>query len=93
MVSLWPMGRRHACRRRQGFNDRTWLIAPETFTAMNFHVVERYTRLSPDIMQYQATIEDPRTFTKPEDQHAALPTAGAGARSLWTSSASSSLRN
>jgi hypothetical protein len=28
-------------------------------------VVERYTRLSPDLMSYEATIEDPVVFTRP----------------------------
>ena len=29
------------------------------------HVVERYTRIGPDHIQYEATIEDPKTFTRP----------------------------
>jgi hypothetical protein len=28
-------------------------------------VVERYTRTSPDVISYQVTIEDPKTFTRP----------------------------
>jgi hypothetical protein len=28
-------------------------------------VVERYTRTSPDVMSYEATIEDPEVFTRP----------------------------
>jgi hypothetical protein len=27
-------------------------------------VTERYTLLSPDVMQYEATIEDPQTYTR-----------------------------
>jgi hypothetical protein len=28
-------------------------------------VVERYTRTAPDVLSYEATIEDPNTFTRP----------------------------
>jgi hypothetical protein len=28
-------------------------------------VVERYTRTSPDVISYEATIEDPKTFSRP----------------------------
>ena len=28
-------------------------------------MVERYTRTSPDVIHYEATIEDPQTFTRP----------------------------
>jgi len=28
-------------------------------------VVERYTRTGPDIISYEATIEDPKVFTRP----------------------------
>ena len=28
-------------------------------------MVERYTRTSPDVISYQVTIEDPKTFTRP----------------------------
>jgi hypothetical protein len=40
-------------------------IAPETTTAMRLHVVERYTRTGPDTLTYEATIEDPKLFTRP----------------------------
>ena len=29
------------------------------------HVVERYTLLNPDHLQYEATIEDPKVFSRP----------------------------
>ena len=48
-----------------GFNDRTWFDRSGNFHSEELHVVERYTRTSPDVMQYQATIEDPKTFTRP----------------------------
>jgi hypothetical protein len=40
-------------------------------------VVERYTRTSPDVISYEATIEDPEVFTRPwKIQHAAVPASG-----------------
>ena len=29
------------------------------------HVIERFTRTGPDVLQYQVTIDDPKTWTKP----------------------------
>jgi hypothetical protein len=29
------------------------------------HVVERYTRVSPDVISYEATLDDPKVFTRP----------------------------
>jgi len=29
------------------------------------HVVERYSRISPDVISYEAMIEDPKVFTRP----------------------------
>jgi hypothetical protein len=28
-------------------------------------VVERYTRVSPDVISYEATLDDPKVFTRP----------------------------
>ena len=36
------------------------------------HVVERYTRTSPDIISYEATMEDPKVFTRPWKIHMPL---------------------
>ena len=33
--------------------------------AENMHLVERFTRVAPDRIEYRVTIEDPTTFTKP----------------------------
>src|ERR1700733_10147358 len=43
----------------------TWLDASGNFHGEALHVVERYTKTSPDTMIYEATIEDPEVFTKP----------------------------
>jgi hypothetical protein len=48
-----------------GFNDRTWFDRSGNFHSDELHVVERYTRTSPDVMWYEATIEDPKVFTRP----------------------------
>src|SRR5207248_8551500 len=48
-----------------GFNDQTWFDRSGNFHSDALHVVERYTRTSPDIMRYEATVEDAKTFTRP----------------------------
>jgi hypothetical protein len=48
-----------------GFNDRTWFDRAGNFHSDALHVVERYTRTSPDVISYEATIEDPAVFTRP----------------------------
>jgi hypothetical protein len=48
-----------------GFNDQTWFDRAGNFHSEALHVVERYTRVGPDILQYEATIEDPKVFTHP----------------------------
>jgi hypothetical protein len=42
-----------------GFNDQTWFDRAGNFHSDSLHVVERYTRTSPDVISYEATIEDP----------------------------------
>ena len=32
---------------------------------MRLHVVERYTPISPDVLDYEVTIEDPKVFSRP----------------------------
>ncbi|MGE0394814.1 MAG: hypothetical protein AB7I25_13990 [Vicinamibacterales bacterium] len=46
-------------------NDLTWFDMAGNHHSNELHVVERYTRTGPDHMQYEATIEDPKTFSKP----------------------------
>jgi hypothetical protein len=48
-----------------GFNDQTWFDRAGNFHSDKLHVVERYTRISSDVISYEATIEDPEVFTRP----------------------------
>ena len=48
-----------------GLNDQTWFDRAGNFHSDALHVVERYTRTSPDVISYEATIEDPKVFTRP----------------------------
>ena len=41
------------------FNGRTWLDMAGNFVDQNEHVLERFTLLDADTIQYQATITDP----------------------------------
>ena len=45
--------------------DRTWLDSARHTHSDALHVVERYTRTGPDTIRYEATIEDPKTYSKP----------------------------
>ena len=47
-----------------GLNDQTWFDRAGNFHSDALHVVERYTRTSPDVIAYEATIEDPKVFTR-----------------------------
>jgi hypothetical protein len=47
------------------FSDQTWLDAAGHNHSDQLHVVERYTRASPDTISYEASIEDPKVFTMP----------------------------
>ena len=47
------------------FTDMTWLDRAGNFHSELLHVVERYTPAGPDHIQYEATIEDPKVFTRP----------------------------
>jgi hypothetical protein len=48
-----------------GFNDMTWFDRAGNFHSDALHVVERFTLMDADHIQYEATIEDPQTFTRP----------------------------
>jgi hypothetical protein len=55
-----------------GQNDSTWFDRAGNFHSDALHVVERYTRTSPDVIKYEATIDDPKTFTRPWKMNMAL---------------------
>jgi hypothetical protein len=48
-----------------GLNDKTWFDRAGNFHSDSLHVVERYTPASPEVLRYEATIEDPKVFTRP----------------------------
>jgi hypothetical protein len=48
-----------------GQNDQTWFDRAGNFHSDALHVVERYTPLSADALLYEATIEDPKVFSRP----------------------------
>jgi len=48
-----------------GLTDQTWFDRAGNFHSDALHVVERYTATGPDHLLYEATIEDPKIFTRP----------------------------
>src|SRR5262245_44872993 len=46
-----------------GFNDRSWFDRSGNHHSDALHIVERFTPTGPDHLNYEATIEDPQTFT------------------------------
>ncbi len=46
-------------------NEQPWLDLSGDFHSDVTKVTERYTRTGPDILQYEATIEDPKVYTRP----------------------------
>jgi hypothetical protein len=47
------------------FNGLAWLDRSGNFHSDKLHVVERITATSPDHLNYEATIEDPETYSRP----------------------------
>jgi hypothetical protein len=45
--------------------SETWLDSARHTHSEALHVIERYTRTAPDTISYEATIEDPKTYSKP----------------------------
>ena len=45
-------------------NDQTWFDRAGNWHSDQLHVIERYTRIGPDALQYEATIDDPKVFTR-----------------------------
>lgn len=48
-----------------GFNDKTWLVGAGTLHSEALHVVERYTRVDKDQINYDITMEDSKVLSKP----------------------------
>ena len=46
-------------------NDQTWFDRAGNFHSDALHVIERYTPLTIDALTYEATIEDPKVFSRP----------------------------
>ena len=46
-------------------NDLTWLDKAGDFHSDALHVVERYTMVDADTIRYDATVEDPKVFSRP----------------------------
>jgi hypothetical protein len=49
----------------QWFSHEIWLDRAGNFYSEGAHVVERYTPISPFHLRYEATIDDPKVFTRP----------------------------
>jgi len=47
------------------FTDETWFDRAGNFHSDGLHLVERYTLIGPDHINYEVTIEDPKVFTRP----------------------------
>jgi hypothetical protein len=47
------------------FNDKTWFDRAGNFHSEALHLVERFTLATPDVIQYEVTIDDPKVFTRP----------------------------
>ena len=47
------------------FNDRSWLSRAGDFHSDALHLTERFSLTTPDVIQYDVTIEDPNVFTRP----------------------------
>jgi hypothetical protein len=47
------------------FNNRTWLSRSGDHHSTAFKLTERFTPLTPDAINYEVTVEDPNTYTRP----------------------------
>jgi len=56
----------------KNFNDKTWLDRAGNFHSDELHVVEYWKFLDANTVEYKATIEDPKTFSRPWNLSAIL---------------------
>jgi len=47
------------------YNDKTWFDQVGAFHSDALHVVERWTMVDADTINYEATLEDPKAYTRP----------------------------
>jgi hypothetical protein len=47
------------------FNDKTWFDRAGNFHSAALRLTERFTLRTPDVIDYEVTIEDPNVFTRP----------------------------
>jgi hypothetical protein len=47
------------------FNDKSWFDRAGNFHSDALHLVERFTPITPDVIRYEVTVEDPNVFTRP----------------------------
>lgn len=69
-------------------NGRNWLDQVGNFFSENVHLVERFTLVAPNIIDYSVTIEDPTVFTRPWTirlpfRRAQTPSGDRFATELW----------
>ena len=58
----------HRCataKAKPNLRDRTWFDHVGNFYSDMVHIVERWTMFDPDVMHYEATIDDPSVYTRP----------------------------
>lgn len=55
-----------------GFNGNAWLDRAGDYTTDSLHVVERYTMIDPNTIDYEATLDDMQIYTKPWKVHTLL---------------------
>jgi hypothetical protein len=47
------------------FNDQSWFDRAGNFHSDALHLVERFTPIGPDHINYEVTVEDAKVFTRP----------------------------
>ena len=76
-----------------GFNDQSWFDRAGNHHSEALKVTERYTMTGPDHIQYEATIEDAETFTRPWTIACRSTATSTPTRDSASSSASSSSKS